>query len=66
MNTQKEKLLELIINESSQDLIKVYKEKLESLISQISLHNDNLQLYQSLDIDEEEKAIRKTFLGRYH
>lgn len=61
LNTQKEKLLELIIDESSQDLIKVYKEKLESLISQISLHNDNLQLYQSLDIDEEEKAIRKQF-----
>lgn len=61
LTTQKEKILELIINESSQDLIKVYKEKLESIISQISLHNDNLELYQGLDIDKEEKAIRKQF-----
>lgn len=61
LTTQKEKILELIINESSQDLIKVYKEKLESIISQISLHNDDLELYQSLDIDKEEKAIRKQF-----
>ena len=39
----------------------IYKEKLEEVISQLSLQNQELQIYESIDIDEEEKAIRRQF-----
>ena len=61
ITTQKNKLLELIINSDNEDLTNVYKEKLEEVISQLSLQNEQLKLYESIDIDEEEKAIRRQF-----
>ncbi len=61
LNTQKEKLLSLIISEEDNDLIIVYKEKLQDIISQISFQNESLEIYKSIDISEEEKSIRKQF-----
>ena len=61
ITTQKNKLLDLIINSDNEDLTTIYKEKLEEVISQLALQNQELQIYESIDIDEEEKAIRRQF-----
>ena len=61
ISTQKEKLLNLILEEENEELVKVYKEKLEDIIAQLSMNNDQLQIYESIDISKEEREIRKQF-----
>ena len=61
MVNQKEKLLNLIINEEDMEIIKVYKEKLQSVLSQITFQNNQLELYESIDISQEERELRKQF-----
>ena len=61
LTTQKDKMLGFMLEEKDDNLINVYKEKLQDIISQLSLQNEQLELYQSIDISEEEKAIRKQF-----
>ena len=63
---QKEKLVNLIINEDSQQIIKTYKEKLESVLGQITLHEEMLNSYSSIDIEFEEEQIRKQFQDSYN
>lgn len=61
ISTQKTKLLDLMLMEENQELVKIYKEKLEDIISQLSINNEQLKIYESLDISAEEKEIRKQF-----
>lgn len=61
ISTQKEKLLNLMLSEDNEELVKVYKEKLEDIIAQLSINNDQLKLYESIDISKEEREIRKQF-----
>lgn len=63
--TQKEKLLNLIIEEDSKQIIDTYKEKLNSVLGQISTLNDTMSVYSKIDIEEEEKEIRKQFKLSY-
>ena len=63
--TQKEKLLNLIIEEDSKQIIDTYKEKLNSVLGQISTVNDTMSVYSKIDIEEEEKEIRKQFKLSY-
>ncbi len=59
--TQKNKLLDLMLMEENEELVKTYKSKLEEIITQISINNDQLELYESIDISAEEREIRKQF-----
>ena len=61
ITTQKNKLLDLIINEDNESLVNSYKEKLKEVLAQISFHNEQLALYESIDIPEEERVIREQF-----
>ena len=61
ITTQKNKLLDLMLTEENEELVKTYKEKLEDIIAQLSINNDQLKLYESIDISEEEREIRKQF-----
>lgn len=63
--TQKEKLLNLILEEDSKQIIDTYKEKLNSVLSQISTLNDTMSMYSKIDIEEERKEIRKQFKLSY-
>ena len=61
LTTQKNKLLDLMLAEENEELAKTYKEKLEEIIAQLSMNNDQLKLYESIDISAEEREIRKQF-----
>ena len=61
LTTTKTKLLEHIINEDDETLSSTYKEKLQETVSQLSVQNEQLKLYESIDITEEEKQLRKQF-----
>ena len=61
ISTQKDKLLNLMLTEENEELVKVYKEKLEDIIAQLSMNNDQLKLYETIDISAEEREIRKQF-----
>lgn len=50
-----------MLSEDNEELVKVYKEKLEDIIAQLSINNDQLKLYESIDISKEEREIRKQF-----
>ena len=65
LTTQKDKLLSLIIEEESKTIIDTYKEKLEVILGQISGLNDLLNTYSLIDIENEEKEIRKQFKLSY-
>ena len=58
---QKEKLLNLIMNEEDAEIINTYKEKLKKVLSQITMQNNQLDFYESIDISQEEKELRKQF-----
>ena len=59
LTTTKTKLLEHIINEDDETLSSTYKEKLQETVSQLSVQNEQLKLYESIDITEEEKTTQK-------
>ena len=61
LSTQKDKLLDLILSSDNENLVQTYNEKLEEIIAQLAMNNDNLKLYESIDITEEEREIRKQF-----
>ena len=61
ITTQKNKLLDLMLAEENEELVKTYKEKLEDVIAQLSINNDQLKLYETIDISAEEREIRKQF-----
>ena len=44
ISTQKDKLLNLMLTEENEELVKVYKEKLEDIIAQLSMNNDQLSI----------------------
>ena len=50
-----------MLTEENEELVKVYKEKLEDIIAQLSMNNDQLKLYETIDISAEEREIRKQF-----
>ena len=57
----KQMLLDLMLAEENEELVKTYKEKLEDVIAQLSINNDQLKLYETIDISAEEREIRKQF-----
>ena len=61
LTNQREKLLNLMLNEENEDFVKMYKDKLTDILSQISLQSDMLELHSSMDLDKEERAIREQF-----
>lgn len=63
---KKEKLVNLIISEDSEQIIKTYKEKLESVLGQITLQEEMLNAYSLIDIEFEEEQIRKQFQDSYN
>lgn len=65
LTTQKEKLLNLILEEDDGLLINTYKEKLNSVLSEISIQNNTLDLYSEIDIKREEEELRKQFELNY-
>lgn len=65
LTNQKEKLLGLILEEESKEIIETYREKLNSILNQISVQNELLNVYSELDIKEEENLLRGQFKEFY-
>ena len=65
LTNQKEKLLGLILEEESKEIIETYREKLNSILNQISVQNELLNVYSELDIKEEENLLRGKFKEFY-
>lgn len=65
LTTQKEKIFDLLLDEEDKNLIDTYKEKLSTILNQISLHNSLLEEYSEIDIKSEEELLRKQFETNY-
>lgn len=65
LTTQKEKFLTLIADEDDMLLIETYKEKLKSILGQISLQNSLMEQYSEINIKNEEIELRKQFELNY-
>lgn len=62
LTTDKEKLMQLLLENVDNELLKdTYQQKLEKVLEQISMQNDQLKLYESIDISKEEQIIREQF-----
>ena len=65
LTNHKEKLLNLILEEDDKLLVDTYKEKLNSILSEISIQNNTLDMYSEIDIKIEEEELRKQFQLSY-
>ena len=65
LTTQKEKLLTLILEEDDKGIIETYREKLNSILGQISVQNELLNAYSDIDIKSEEIYLRQQFKDSY-
>lgn len=66
LSNQKEKLVNLIIEESSEQIRNTYREKLNSVLDQIQVQEEILNSYSLIDIEFEEEQIRKQFQDSYN
>ena len=66
LSNQKEKLVNLIIEENSEQIRNTYREKLNSVLDQIQIQEEILNSYSLIDIEFEEEQIRKQFQDSYN
>ena len=59
LSTQKEKLLNLILEENDKMIVDAYKDKLNNVLSQIAFQNETLKVYENIDFEKEEKFLRE-------
>lgn len=65
LERQKEKLLNMLIDEDDSALINVYKEKLNVILESLNIQNNQLELYKNIDINSEEEFLRQQFSMSY-
>lgn len=59
LSTQKEKLLNLMLEENDKLIVDAYKDKLNTVLSQIAFQNETLKVYENIDFEKEEKFLRE-------
>lgn len=59
LSTQKEKLLNLMLEEDDKLIVDTYKDKLNSVLSQIAFQNETLKIYENIDFEKEENFLRE-------
>ena len=59
LSTQKEKLLNLMLEEDDKLIVDTYKDKLNSVLSQIAFQNETLKVYENIDFEKEENFLRE-------
>ena len=65
LENQKDKILNLILEEDSKAIIETYRDKLNLILEQLAREQEIFLTYNALDIAEEEKMIKKQFELQY-